>query len=168
MATSWLFVKYLTTTVDFQAEFSMASGYVPVIKSVANNEVYAEFVAGADGGDNVAALAAKVCLERVDAYYTSPAFPGSSEARSRVGELMAGCMTDAAGTGRPTKPENDAKLDKLIQKRFDEAITKCKQFHRGLWYLRRADENTPQSIFPAADPDAAALHGVRRGGGNHR
>lgn len=50
---------------------------------------------GADGGDNVAALAAKVCLEQVDAYYTSPAFPGSSEARSRVGELMAGCMTDA-------------------------------------------------------------------------
>ena len=29
---SWLFVKYLTTTVEFQAEFSMASGYVPVIK----------------------------------------------------------------------------------------------------------------------------------------
>lgn len=46
VAASWLFVKYLTTTVDFQAEFSMASGYVPVIKSVANNEVYAEFVAG--------------------------------------------------------------------------------------------------------------------------
>ncbi len=84
VAASWLFVKYLTTTVEFQAEFSMASGYVPVIKSVANNEVYADFVAGADGGDNVAALAAKVCLEQVDAYYTSPAFPGSSEARSRV------------------------------------------------------------------------------------
>lgn len=127
VAASWLFVKYLTTTVDFQAEFSMASGYVPVIKSVANNEVYAEFVAGADGGDNVAALAAKVCLEQVDAYYTSPAFPGSSEARSRVGELMAGCMTDAAALGDLTKPENDAKLDELIQKRFDEAITKCEQ-----------------------------------------
>ena len=127
VAASWLFVKYLTTTVDFQAEFSMASGYVPVIKSVANNEVYADFVAGADGGDNVAALAAKVCLEQVDAYYTSPAFPGSSEARSRVGELMAGCMTDAAALGDLTKPENDAKLDELIQKRFDEAITKCEQ-----------------------------------------
>ena len=86
-----------------------------------------EFVAGADGGDNVAALAAKVCLEQVDAYYTSPAFPGSSEARSRVGELMAGCMTDAAALGDLTKPENDAKLDELIQKRFDEAITKCEQ-----------------------------------------
>jgi ABC-type glycerol-3-phosphate transport system substrate-binding protein len=34
---SWLFVKFLTTSVEFQAEFSMASGYVPVIKSVAND-----------------------------------------------------------------------------------------------------------------------------------
>ena len=40
---------------------------------------------------------------------------------------MAGCMTDAAALGDLTKPENDAKLDELIQKRFDEAITKCEQ-----------------------------------------
>lgn len=126
VAASWLFVKFLTSNVEFQAEFSMASGYVPVIKSVANNEVYADFVANANGGDNVAALSAKVCLEQVDAYYTSPAFPGSSEARTRVGELLAGCLTDAA-TLDLSKPENDAKLDEMIQKRFDEAITKCEQ-----------------------------------------
>ena len=126
VAASWLFVKYLTTTVEFQAEFSMASGYVPVIKSVSENEVYADFVANADGGDNVAALAAKVCLEQVDAYYTSPAFPGSSDARSRVGELLAGCMTDAA-TLDLTKEENVTKLEEMIQTRFDDAITKCEQ-----------------------------------------
>ncbi|MBO7666359.1 MAG: extracellular solute-binding protein, partial [Clostridia bacterium] len=38
---SWLFLKYLITSVEFQAEFSMASGYVPVIKSVSENPTYA-------------------------------------------------------------------------------------------------------------------------------
>ena len=128
VAASWLFVKYLTTTVEFQAEFSMASGYVPVIKSVANNEVYADFVAGADGGDNVAALAAKVCLEQENAYYTSPAFPGSTDARSEVGNLMAYCMTTAA-TLDLSKPEDDAKLDSLIEQRFETAIEKCESSH---------------------------------------
>ena len=35
---SWLFVKFLCTNVDFQAEFSMKSGYMPVLKSVTENE----------------------------------------------------------------------------------------------------------------------------------
>ena len=33
---SWLFIKFLTTSAEFQAEFSIASGYVPVIKSVSS------------------------------------------------------------------------------------------------------------------------------------
>ena len=41
---SWLFVKFLTTNVEFQAEFAMASGYVPVLKSVGENPVYADFI----------------------------------------------------------------------------------------------------------------------------
>ncbi|MEE1327193.1 MAG: extracellular solute-binding protein, partial [Oscillospiraceae bacterium] len=40
---SWLFVKFLATTVEFQAEFAMASGYVPVLKSVIEHPVYADF-----------------------------------------------------------------------------------------------------------------------------
>src|SRR5699024_3957244 len=90
---SWLFIKYLTTTVEFQAEFSMASGYVPVIKSVAENEIYADFLANADGGDYISALSAKVCLEQEEAYYTSPAFNGSSTARDQVGALLSKCLT---------------------------------------------------------------------------
>ena len=61
---SWLFVKYLTTSTEFQAEFSMASGYVPVLKSVAEHPVYADFLAKADGGNYVSALSAKVCRSR--------------------------------------------------------------------------------------------------------
>ena len=110
---SWLFVKYLTTTVEFQAEFSMASGYVPVLKSVSENPVYADFIAKADGGNYVSALSAKVCLEQADAYYTSPAFNGSSEARDQVGDLLCACLTGAG----------DA--DEVIADAFEKAIEEC-------------------------------------------
>ncbi|MBQ4425246.1 MAG: extracellular solute-binding protein [Lachnospiraceae bacterium] len=111
---SWLFVKYLTTSVDFQAEFSVASGYVPVLKSVAQNEQYAKFVGSADGGDYVSALSAKVCLEQESAYYTSPAFNGSSTARSQVQSLMAKCLSD-----------NASDVDAMIAAAFEEAIDEC-------------------------------------------
>ena len=112
---SWLFVKYLTTSVEFQAEFSMASGYVPVLKSVAENEFYAEFLNNADGGKYVSALSAKVCLEQEEAYYTSPAFNGSSIAREQVGLLLSKCLTaDAAGN-----------VDRMIENAFQDAIDEC-------------------------------------------
>ncbi|MFC2821518.1 MAG: extracellular solute-binding protein, partial [Spirochaetales bacterium] len=108
---SWLFVKYLTTTAEFQAAFSIASGYVPVIKSVADNEVYSEFLASADGGKYITALSASVCLSQEDAYYTSPAFNGSSTARDQVGALLAKCLT--------------LNTDKDIEAAFQDAIDEC-------------------------------------------
>ncbi len=113
---AWLFMKYLTTTVEFQAEFSMASGYVPVLKSVANNEVYADFIAKADGGDYISALSAKVCLEQENAYYTSPAFMGSSDARDAVGLLMQTCLVD---------PGTD--VDAILDKAFKDALVSCEE-----------------------------------------
>ena len=110
---SWLFVKYLTTSVEFQAEFSMASGYVPVLKSVSENPVYAEFIANADGGNYISALSAKVCLEQADAYYTSPAFNGSSEARDQVGDLLCACLSGAG------------EADEVIDAAFEKAIEEC-------------------------------------------
>ena len=111
---SWLFVKFLTTNVNFQAEFGMASGYVPVLKSVAENPIYAEFIANADGGAYISALSAKVCLAQADAYYTSPAFNGSSEARDQVGALLTKCL---ALTG-----DN---IDALIAEAFADAVAEC-------------------------------------------
>ena len=108
---SWLFVKFMTTSVEFQAEFSMTSGYVPVLKSVADNESYKEFVAKADGGDYIAALSAKICLEQEDAYYTSPAFNGSSEARSQVQNIIT--------TSLPA-PDVSA-----VDKAFQDALDEC-------------------------------------------
>ena len=112
---SWLFVKFLTTSVEFQAEFSMASGYVPVIKSVNQNSVYAEFLASANGGDHVAALSAKVCLEQANYYYTSPAFNGSSKARDQVGSLLQKAMVST-----------DTNVDKMIADAFKAAVDECK------------------------------------------
>jgi multiple sugar transport system substrate-binding protein len=113
---SWLFVKFLTTNVEFQAAFSMASGYVPVLKSVAENEIYAEYLQNADGGNYIAALSAKVCLEQQHAYYTSPAFNGSSTARDQVGLLLQRCLVEAG---------DDA--DAIINKAFADAITACRE-----------------------------------------
>ena len=113
---SWLFVKFLTTTVEFQAEFSMASGYVPVLKSVGENPIYAEYLENADGGAYISALSAKVCLEQEKAYYTSPAFNGSSTARDQVGLLMQKCLSADAGSD----------VAAMIKKAFEDAVAECK------------------------------------------
>jgi multiple sugar transport system substrate-binding protein len=112
---SWLFVKFLTTSVEFQAEFSMNSGYVPVLKSVKTNPVYADFLSKADGGKFISALSAKICLDQVNAYYTSPAFNGSSEARSQVESLLVKCLSDSASN-----------VDEFINKAFRDAVEECK------------------------------------------
>ncbi len=112
---SWLFVKFLTTNVDFQASFSLASGYVPVIKSVNQHQLYMDELALADGGDYISALSAKVCLEQEAAYYTSPAFNGSSTARDQVGLLMQKCFSSQ------TKD-----VDALVKKAFKDAVEECK------------------------------------------
>ena len=111
---SWLFVKFLTTNVNFQAEFGMASGYVPVLKSVSDNEAYAAFIDSADGGNFISALSAKVCLAQADAYYTSPAFNGSSEARDQVGALLTKCLA-----------LTDGDIDAQIADAFEFAVEEC-------------------------------------------
>ncbi|MCR5823374.1 MAG: extracellular solute-binding protein, partial [Lachnospiraceae bacterium] len=110
---SWLFVKFLTTSVEFQASFSIASGYVPVLSSVANHPIYKDHLSKADGGSYISALSAKVCLEQQNAYYVSPAFNGSSKARDQVGSLMQKCFL-AAG--------DSEKIDAA----FKEAVKNCK------------------------------------------
>ncbi len=112
---SWLFVKFLTTNVSFQAEFSMASGYVPVLKSVSQNPVYADFISKADGGKYISALSAKICLEQESAYYTSPAFNGSSTARDQVGALLTKCLT----------ADDGGDVDAMIKAAFKEALDEC-------------------------------------------
>ena len=113
---SWLFMKFLTTDLAFQADFSMASGYVPVIESAKNDPFYQQFLSKADGFDNLAALGASVCLAQKDAYFTSPAFNGSTVAREQVGALLQKCMTEKW---------SDEELDAKIRETFRDAVTEC-------------------------------------------
>lgn len=139
---TWLFMKYITTNVDFQVEFALASGYIPVLQSLTDNSK-ADYVKGADGeyvldedgqkipntymafqarlanangGDNIAALALKVALAQADAYYTSPAFNGSSTARDQVGALLQKCLV---------MDLKDPNIDSLIKAAFEKAIKEC-------------------------------------------
>ena len=111
---TWLFAKFLTTDVTFQASVSMNNGYAPVIQSVKNHPVYAEFLNGYSTA-NIQAYAVKVALDQANAYYVSPAFNGSSVARDQVGLLMQKCMALTGGD-----------LDSAIKRAFEEAIAECK------------------------------------------
>ncbi len=112
---SWLFVEFLTTNAGFQAEFSMKSGYAPVIQSVQNNEVYTAWLDKANGINNLTAMSVKLALSQANAYYVSPAFNGSSEARKQVGLIM----TNVLGSER-----TDIKA--LIDEEFKRAMDECK------------------------------------------
>ena len=77
---------------------------------------YQEFLEKADGGDYVTSLSAKVCMDQEKAYYTSPAFNGSSEARDQVNEIINGAFTI---------PENTADIKAAITQIFQDAIDEC-------------------------------------------
>ena len=111
---TWLFAKFLTTDVIFQASVSMNNGYAPVIQSVKENSVYAEFLSSYSTA-NIQAYAVKVALDQADAYYVSPAFNGSSVARDQVGLLMQKCLASTASD-----------LDSAIKKAFEDAVAECK------------------------------------------
>ena len=111
---TWLFAKYLTTNIDFQARVSMNNGYAPVIKSVTENPVYSDFLASAST-ENIQAYAVKVALEQENAYYASPAFNGSSVAREQVGLLLQKCFVISGGD-----------VDAQIKKAFKDCIDECK------------------------------------------
>ena len=111
---SWLFVKFLTTSIDFQAEFSMASGYMPVIKSAKENENYAAWLAKANGKEYLVAKCVQVGLDNEKDYFVSEAFNGSSTAREQVGALMLKCLSAEA-----------TNVDDLIDEAFKDAIAEC-------------------------------------------
>ena len=111
---SWLFMKFLTTDVSFQAEFSMKSGYAPVIKSVQENAVYKDWLDKASGYNNLTALSVKLALSQSDAYFVSPAFNGSSVARDQVGILMQNALVST-----------DSNVDAVLKRLFEAAIDEC-------------------------------------------
>ncbi len=120
MKYSWLFIKYLTTSVEFQADFSIASGYIPVIKSVQDDATFKDEMALADGNAHLPQLSAAFCMQQADAYYTSPAFYGSSDARDQVGLLMQDCLINGALL-------SGAERTAYIANAFARAVRVCQQ-----------------------------------------
>ena len=119
VAASWLFVKFLTTNLEFQAAFSKTSGYIPAIErsvfeaAAADSKTiknYTDWLAGTDP----IARAISTALEQANAYFVPPAFNGSSKARDLVGELMKTCFTTQA-----------TDIDSMIKRKFEEAIAEC-------------------------------------------
>ncbi len=107
---SWLFVKFLCTNVDFQAEFSMTSGYMPVLESVVENEVYMNWLNKRNGKDYLIPQCVYVGIQGRNGYFVSPAFKGSSKAREQVGNLMLKCLGGSS-----------VDIDKV----FKEALEEC-------------------------------------------
>ncbi len=114
---SWLFIKFLCTNIEFQAEFSMTSGYMPVIKSVTENENYAAWLQKGNGKEYLVAKCVQVGIDGRDDYFVSPAFNGSSKAREQAGALLLKCLSGEAA--------DDAAVDKLINDAFQEALDEC-------------------------------------------
>lgn len=114
---TWLFAKHLATDEVFQASVSMTNGYAPVIKSITENQVYADFLASADvdGTMNIQAYAVKVALQQSSAMFVSDAFYGSAVAREQVGLLMQKCLA-----------YEGADVTAAIKSAFEAAVAECK------------------------------------------
>ena len=103
--------------MGLQAEYSMASGYAPVIKDLDQKfPQYADDLAAADGNANLQATCVKQCLAQESAMFVSPAFVGSSGARDEVGILIQNCFVNA--------PENGQSVAEFIAANFKAAIDK--------------------------------------------
>lgn len=124
---TWLFMKFLTTNTDFQADFSMRSnGYMPVIKSALDEPIYKEFLEHADGGNCIQMLSTKVCLEQESFYFSSPAFLGSADVRSRVKILMQECFIKVRSMRESGSTE--VEIDAEIKRLFGEAVDDCRYY----------------------------------------
>lgn len=115
MAASWLFMKFLTTNLGLQAEYSMSSGYAPIIKNLADKlPKYAEDLAAADGNANLQATCVKQCFAQEKGLFVSPAFWGSSAARDEVGTLIQNCLVN--------KPADGQSVAEFINKNFKDSL----------------------------------------------
>ena len=113
---SWLLVKFLTTDFEFQASFSIASGYIPVIEKDILVEAVPAYGEWLNSGKPIP-TAVEVALASKDAYFVSPAFNGSSKARDAVGKLMQYCFTQPLVDGQT--------LEDLIKQAFKDSVQSC-------------------------------------------
>ena len=85
---TFLFMKELLDPT-FQAAFSIAAGYNPCRQSAYDVPAYVKHLQGT----TATAIACVVAKTLNDDFYTSPAFVGSSEARTQVGNALVFALT---------------------------------------------------------------------------
>lgn len=107
---AWLFYKYATNTEN-SAAYAISTGYSPVRKSSFNCDSFLKFtnVPSPDGKERLFQQTLKFNSELTELYFTSPAFKGSSTARSSMDGILANVLL---GT-------------KTIEQAFDDALTDC-------------------------------------------
>ncbi|MDE6442272.1 MAG: extracellular solute-binding protein [Clostridia bacterium] len=82
---TFLFIKELLDPV-FQASFSKISGYNPCRESAYELKSYQDFLETSD--EDIIAAACKAAMESRKDFFVSPAFVGSSTARTQVGNVI--------------------------------------------------------------------------------
>ncbi len=80
---SWLFIKHITNTNN-SAIYAAATGYSPVRNSSTETTVFKTALEQ----NTIQANVLKVAVSQNDAYFTSAAFNGSSDARTQMGFIM--------------------------------------------------------------------------------
>lgn len=90
---SWLFVEFLSTNTEFQAEFSMATGYLPVVRSATEHPTYMNYLRTADGYVNTQALSTTACLDYVDWCAVPNATHYGDRLTDAITNLVMRCMT---------------------------------------------------------------------------
>ena len=98
---TFLFVKELLDPT-FQAAFSIQAGYNPCRQSTYNVPAYEEHLSDKK---SITSVACQIAKTMTNDFYTSPAFIGSSEARTQVGNALVYAMT---GQKAPEKALADA------------------------------------------------------------
>lgn len=112
MLASWLFLKFITNTEN-SARYAVATGYSPIRESSFETAAMKSYLEKAnitnlsDYEDaTIKARALVTARAQNDSYYTTPAFVGSTEARTQVGYIITQSFTGA----------------KTVQKAFEDAI----------------------------------------------
>jgi ABC-type glycerol-3-phosphate transport system substrate-binding protein len=121
MAATWLLMKFLTTNMGLQADFSSTSGYAPVISKLDTKfDAYKTFIESADGNQFLQASCVKQCLSQEGAMFVSPAFVGSSGARDEVGILLQNCFVGQLASGQTAADLVKTEFETIVAKlRYD-------------------------------------------------
>ena len=122
VAAAWLFAKYITTSVEYQARFSMQNGYTCAIQSVTENPIYADFLSKADGNKFLQASCVKLTIAHKEDFFVSAAFNGSSKARDDMALLMKDCFRNPLGNKTAAQFIQDYfnKVESELNKKYDK------------------------------------------------